>query len=265
MPEGHTLHRLARDQRRDLVGGPVAASSPQGRFTEGAARLDGRVLEGVEAFGKYLFHRWEGGEILHIHLGLIGKLRRQPAPPEPPRGLIRLRLIGPTAAWDLSGPNRCALISPDERDAIVAKLGPDPLRKDADPMRFVDRLARSRAPIGTALLDQTVIAGIGNVFRAEILFLEGIHPSRRGCDLSEDEVWRLWHQAKAQLELGLRRNRIVTVDPVEIGKPLRQIRREEATYAYHQEGCIRCGEVLEVLPLGGRRTWACRVCQPPMS
>ncbi len=185
-------------------------------------------------------------------------------PPESPRGLIRLRLIGATAAWDLSGPNRCALITPDERDAIVAKLGPDPLRKDADLQRFVDKVRRSRAPIGTLLLDQTVIAGIGNVFRAEILYLEGIHPSRRGCDLSEDEAWRLWHQAKAQLELGFKRNRIVTVDPAEIGKPLARIRREEATYAYHQEGCIRCGEVLEVLPLGGRRTWACRVCQPPM-
>jgi endonuclease-8 len=263
MPEGHTLHGLARDQRRDLAGGPVAASSPQGRFVDGAALLDGRVLERVEAVGKYLFHWWEGGEVLHIHLGLIGKFRRQAAPPAAPVGLVRLRLTGATAAWDLSGPNRCEVITPQERDDIVARLGPDPLRKDAVPQRFVDRVLRSRTPIGTLLLDQTAIAGIGNVYRAEILYLEGIHPSRRGNELTEEQAWGLWHQAKRQLELGLKRGRIVTVDPHEVGKSLRRITREEATYAYHQEGCIRCGGQLEVLPLGGRRTWACPVCQPP--
>jgi endonuclease-8 len=263
MPEGHTIHRLARDQRRDLAGRRVRALSPQGRFTDGAAILDGQVLERAEAAGKHLFHWYAGGKVLHVHLGLIGKFQRRAAPPPTPVGLIRLRLIGEAATWDLSGPNRCTVITPDERDAIVAKLGPDPLRADADPRRFVDKVRRSRIPIGTLLLDQTVVAGIGNVYRAEILYLVGIHPSRPGSELSEDEVERLWRQLKHQLEVGVRRNRIVTVDPKELGKPLNRIRREEATYAYHQEGCIRCGERLEVLPLGGRRTWACRVCQPP--
>jgi endonuclease-8 len=263
MPEGHTIHGLARDQTRDLAGQQVRAWSPQGRFAHGAAILNGRTLERVEAVGKYLFQWWDGDDILHVHLGLIGKWRHQPTPARDPVGLIRLRLVGPTSAWDLSGPNRCEVITPEERDAIVAKLGPDPLRADADPQRFIDKVRRSKTPIGTLLLDQTVIAGIGNVYRAEVLFLEGIHPARLGKDLSEDEVARLWRQARDQLRVGLKRNRIVTVDPKEIGKPLARIAREEATYAYHQEGCIRCGTPLDVLPLGGRRTWACRVCQPP--
>ncbi|HVM14166.1 MAG TPA: DNA-formamidopyrimidine glycosylase family protein, partial [Egibacteraceae bacterium] len=61
MPEGHTIHRLARDHRRDLAGRRIAVSSPQGRFVAGARRLDGRTLLDVEAYGKHLFYRWEGG------------------------------------------------------------------------------------------------------------------------------------------------------------------------------------------------------------
>jgi formamidopyrimidine-DNA glycosylase len=97
MPEGHTIHRLARDLQRTLGGGPVRAWSPQGRFSDGAALLDGRSLVRADAWGKYLFCDFGVGEVLHVHLGLIGKFRRKPAPAPDPVGLIRLRLEGDRA------------------------------------------------------------------------------------------------------------------------------------------------------------------------
>src|SRR3954464_8467994 len=132
VPEGHTIHRQARDQARDLVGHPIAASVVQERFAHGAARVDGRVLKAVEAYGKHLFQWWDSGDVLHVHLGLFGRWRRRPNPAGAPVGELRLRLEGPEQTWDLSGAIICALVSPDDRDATLARLGPDPLRADVD-------------------------------------------------------------------------------------------------------------------------------------
>jgi endonuclease-8 len=249
MPEGHTIHRLARDHRRDLAGRVVRASSPQGRFVEGAARIDGRVPRRFDAFGKHELVTLDSGEVLHVHLGLIGKWRRRDAPVPPPVGLVRLRLEGEAVAWDLYGPITCRVVSPDEARAAVAVLGPDPLRSDADPQRFVDRVRRSKAPIGAILLDQSVIAGIGNVYRAEVLWALGIDPRRPGRSFSADEVLAMWEWLQHQLRLGVRRNSIRTVDgPTQRG-------------AYHQEACIRCGGVVTTLSIAGRRLDACLACQ----
>ena len=133
MPEGHTLHRLARDQRRDLRGHKVSVSSPQGRFTDSARLLDQHVVEAVDAYGKHLFTRFDTGDILHVHLGLIGKFRRQLSPPAPPVGIVRLRVEGPSATWDLSGPTVCRVVDPAEMERVIATLGPDPLRPRCGP------------------------------------------------------------------------------------------------------------------------------------
>ena len=249
MPEGHTVLRLARQHTRDLAGRPVRASSPQGRFAEGAARVDGRVPVRFEAYGKHELAHLDSGEVLHVHLGLIGKWRRLPVPPPPPVGLVRLRLEGETAAWDLSGPMSCQVVTPEEAAATLAKLGPDPLRKDADPQRFVDRVRRSSAPIGTLLLDQTVIAGIGNVYRAEVLWALGIDPRRPGRSLTLEELLTMWSWLRDQLRLGVRRGRIETVDA------------PGGRGAYHQPSCIRCGGEVTTLAVAGRRIDACPTCQ----
>lgn len=261
VPEGHTIHRLARDLMADLGARQVSASSPQGRFAEGARRIDGAVLRDAEAWGKHLFLSFDTGEVLHIHLGLIGKLRRQASPPEAPVGMVRLRLEGDEATWDLSGPMICAVIPPDAVDAVTAQLGPDPLRRDADPERFVERVLRSKKPIGNLILDQGVISGIGNVYRAEVLWALGIHPSREGRSLTREQVEAIWHWMVDALRLGVRRNRIVTVDPRELGVPLRNIAREDAVQAYHREDCRRCGGLIRPLDLGGRRIDFCARCQ----
>ncbi|MCU1454627.1 MAG: formamidopyrimidine-DNA glycosylase [Acidimicrobiales bacterium] len=262
MPEGHTIHRLARDQRRDLVGAPLGASSAQERFVGGAARLDGQVLRRVEPWGKHLFQWYESGDVLHVHLGLIGKWQRRPSPPPLAVGEMRLRLEGPERTWDLSGPMVCRIVTPDDRDAVVARLGPDPLRPDADPDRMWSRLQRSDKPVGILLMEQDVVAGIGNVYRSELLNIVGIDPRRAGRAVTRDEFDALWAETVRQLRLGVRRNKIVTMSPAELGRPISRLARGAGRYAYKQEACGRCGTPLDVFPLAGRRTWACRACQP---
>jgi endonuclease VIII len=265
MPEGHTLHRLARHLRRDLKGDPVEVSSPQGRFAEGAARLDGCRVVGTDAYGKHLFVHWDSGDVLYVHLGLIGKFRRMPAPPTAARGAIRLRVAGPRAVWDLSGPMACRVGDPDLPAALLSRAGPDPLRRDADPDRFTGALRRRTTPIGAALLDQTVISGVGNVYRAELCFLCGVHPARPSRSLGDDEVEALWDAAVSQLRVGARLGRIVTRVPEEVGltTPAR-IATDERLYVYRRGGepCHRCATPIAAGELGGRRTWWCPTCQP---
>jgi endonuclease VIII len=261
MPEGHTIHRLARDLQADLGGQVVRAWSPQGRFAAGAERIDGALLVSTEAWGKHLFTHFDVGEVLHIHLGLIGKLRRQAEPVPDPVGMVRLRIEGDASAWDLSGPMICAVITPDAMEAVASELGPDPLRRDADPERFVQRVLRSKKPIGNLVLDQDVIAGIGNVYRAEVLWALGIHPAREGRSLTRDDALAIWRWMVDALRLGVRRNRIVTVDPKELGVPLARISREDAVNAYHRSQCRRCSGPITPLELGGRRIDVCPRCQ----
>lgn len=262
MPEGHTIHRLARDLNRTLSGAPVHAWSPQGRFADGAALIDGRSLVRASAWGKYLFCDFGTGEVLHIHLGLIGKLRRRPSPPPDPVGVVRLRLVGPGATWDLSGPTRCELISPEDQDRIVAGLGADPLRRSPDVDAARARFARSTKPVGALVLDQSVIAGIGNVYRAELLFLCGIRPDRPSDSITDDEFDELWRRTVELMRIGTRLGRIVTTDPEEIGRPRGRMDADERLYVYHREHCRRCGSDIATMNLAGRPIWYCPTCQP---
>lgn len=264
MPEGHTTHRLAQDITKTLGGETIEASSPQGRFDDGAARLDGTTLERAQAWGKHLFLEPDSGEFVHIHLGLIGKFRRSGVPVKEPQGAIRLRLVGPTAVWDLSGPNVCELVTPEQQHEIVKDLGPDPLRRGASVADFIERLGRKRVGIGAALLDQQVVAGIGNVYRAELLFMLGIDPRRPANTLTTDEATELWELMSAELRVGKKLNRIVTVEPSEIGARSRaKLTNDERHYAYKREDmpCRRCGHDIEIFKLASRSTWWCPNCQ----
>ena len=155
MPEGHTVHRLAAAFTAQFAGKQVEASSPQGRFADGAALLDGRMLLAAEAHGKQMFLGFSEQLWLRVHLGLYGMWRfagdglegigRRRAkltedagdfPPEP-RDAVRLRLLAGRHLADLSGPTACAVQSSAERAALIARLGDDPLRDDAAPGRAV--------------------------------------------------------------------------------------------------------------------------------
>lgn len=262
MPEGHTIHRLARDLNSSLRSGTVGASSPQGRFAEEAALLDGRHLDKADAWGKHLFLDFRDAPLLHIHLGLIGKLRPKPADASE-EGAIRLRLASGEAVWDLTGPMVCALIDPDDADAITAKLGPDPLRRRTRPDEFVARMARKSVPVAAALLDQGVVAGIGNVYRSEFCFLAGIDPRTPASALDETQALAMWDLARDQLKLGVRLNRIVTRDPDELGTTAGRIGNDDRLYVYKRDGlpCHRCGTEIRLIEIAKRNAWFCPACQ----
>ena len=256
------IHRLARGLTREIGGGPVEASSPQGRFAHGAALIHGEELVRAGAWGKYLFVDWTGGHCLHVHLGLIGKFREVGPVPPPPRDSIRLRLRNERSCWDLTGPNRCELITTAERREIVAQIGADPLRRNADVRAARAAFARTTVPVGALLLDQKVIAGLGNIYRAEILFLCGIHPLRPSNRIDDAEFEEIWAQSVRLLRIGLRTGRIITTDPAEIGRSRSRMTDDDTLYVYHREHCRRCGTALGTVTLAGRPIEFCPTCQP---
>jgi endonuclease-8 len=266
MPEGHTIHRIARLQRRDLLGGPVSVWSPQGRFSGDAAVLDGHEIVAIETHGKHLVHRFEHDVLLHIHLGLFGKfpIHRLPAPE--PSVNARVVLSGPRGEAQLSGPTVCALIDDDRWVSVRDGLGPDPLHRPTDGVdRLAANLTRRSVPIGRALLDQKALAGLGNVYRAEILFLAGIRPSRQADRLSRSEVDAVWRLAEAQLALGEKEGHIATVDPVDVGATERSaLVGDDRLYVYKRDErpCHRCGTQIRTRMLADRRVWWCPTCQP---
>jgi endonuclease VIII len=265
MPEGNTIHRFARDQTRDLAGRVVRVSSPQGRFAREARRLDRRKFLRASAYGKHLFHHWQGGLVVHIHLGMAGHFLRHRGEPPEPRPTVRMRLAVRGLTIDLIGPPTCELVTEKELRAIEARLGPDPLGDPKGAGASLERFhaAVSRRPeraIGDALLDQRVAAGVGNIYRIEALFLRGIHPLTPANRVGRAEQEAIWTTLSALMRRGVREGTI-TVDPAEPAHP-GAAGEEDDFYVYGADVCRRCGGRVSVFPLSGRRVFACRNCQP---
>ncbi|MEM7453334.1 MAG: DNA-formamidopyrimidine glycosylase family protein [Planctomycetota bacterium] len=266
MPEGHTIHRIARDHTKWFAGQSLIISSPQGRFAEGAKKINGKQLSRVDAHGKHLFYRFAGKtkrseKTIHVHLGLYGKFRIHKNPPPEPRGAVRVRMIGESRSFDLNGPSRCEIYSTSEQQKLLARLGPDPLRDDADVEQVWNRISRSRASIGTLLLNQAVVAGIGNVYRAELLHLMGIHPERPGNEISREQFDELWDLTVKLLNVGVKYNRIITVPRESIGKPLSRLNSSERLFCYKKNNCCNCNGKIKNWKLGARTMYACPRCQ----
>ena len=274
MPEGHTLHRLAASLTDHFAGEAVGVSSPQGRFADAAAVLDGSVLAGAEAWGKHLFVEFGGERFVHVHLGLYGKFDVYDGPAPAPVGQVRLRLVSPGSAGrrasyaDLRGATACELLTVAERQTILERLGPDPLRADADPERAWQRITRSRTPIGALLMDQTVLAGVGNVYRAEVLFRHRIHPLRPGNTLRRSQFDAMWQDLVELMRRGVAVGRIDTVrdehTPEAMGRPPRQDDHGGEVYVYrrHDQPCHVCGSAVRTEVLAARNLFWCPTCQP---
>jgi endonuclease-8 len=271
MPEGHTLHRLATALADRFAGRAVEVRSPQGRFAEEASAVDGQVLEGAEAWGKHLFLEFAGERFVHVHLGLYGRLDVYDGPPRVPVGQVRMRLVAgpPRPSYaDLRGATACELLTGRQREAIVARLGPDPLRDAADPERAWARISRSRTPIGTLLMDQSVIAGVGNLYRAEVLFRHRIHPLRPGSTLRRAQFQAIWDDLLALMRDGVRSGRIDTVRPEHtpeaMGREPRQDDHGGEVYVYRRQDrpCHVCGARVRTEVLVGRNSFWCPRCQP---
>ncbi len=285
MPEGHTVHRLANAFSDHFVGHVLAASSPQGRFTDGAATLNGRRLEIAEAYGKQMFLGFEGDLWLRVHLGMYGMWRfdgpglagigrRDRGDTEAdedgrpiPRDVVRLRLASPTHIGDLSGPTTCRVETPVEKAASVAAIGPDPLRPGARPGRAWDVISASKMAIGQLLMRQEVIGGIGNIYRAELLFRARIEPHKPGRDLSRAQFDALWKDARALLRDGVRDNAIITTRPKDRppGVPVlgRRMRKDARSYVAfrNREPCRLCSTPVSMEIMAGRKLYWCATCQ----
>ncbi|MFC4630261.1 Fpg/Nei family DNA glycosylase [Promicromonospora alba] len=343
MPEGHTVHRLARTFDSLYAGQVLRVSSPQGRFADGAAVLSGRRLVASEAWGKQLFLGFEGDLWLRTHLGLYGAWTFAGAPDAPevahaigaprkrigerettspspapdvsdtqvtpvtstsdtwvvpePRGQVRVRLLGDHAVADLTGPTACEVITTEEKRAVETRLGPDPIRDDGDVDAFVAAVGRSRVTIGQQLMDQAVVAGVGNIYRAEALFRAGVDPLRPGRDVPAAAVRAIWDDLVTLMRDGAAHGAIVTTRPAD--RPTRELSRErgydrgegsdehkpvleerrrtrqntdgdsgavpsdQAFYVYHRAGlpCRICGTPVLTKELAGRNLFWCPTCQ----
>jgi endonuclease VIII len=258
LPEGHTIHRAARDQRKVLAQQTLRVSSPQGRFDAGAAALDGRVCTSIEAYGKHLIYRFQDDRSLHIHLGLFGRFRVSKYPVPEPRGALRVRMISETHVVDINGPNTCEIVDDAELARLVSRIGPDVLRADADPDVAWARISKSRSSIGQLLMDQSVIAGIGNIYRSEILWRQKVHPSIQGCQLGRAAFDSIWADAVHLLAIGVKHNAIITVDGARASK----LRYGEHVNVFNKSSCPLCASHISEFEIAGRRVFACESCQP---
>ena len=310
MPEGHSVHRIARQFARSFEGPPVEVTSPQGRFTQGATRLDGHAIVQSRAVGKQMFLEFDHHLWLRVHLGMygawdfagdiavgtvspaergsrrglsanedspwsIGAPRRtrlrmaeseklQPEattwPPEP-IGQVRVRLLTPVAVADLRGPTVCEVQTIEEVDATIAKLGPDPLVDGpAGEERFVAAVRKRAVPIGQLLMDQEVVAGIGNVYRAELLFRARLDPYRLGKDVPEELVRELWRDWSYLLNIGVETGQMLTMDGLD-GDELERAKasRDDRHWVYHRTGepCRLCGTPIALAVMATRNLYWC--------
>ncbi len=331
MPEGHSVHRIARQFARNFVGRPVSASSPQGRFAEGAAVLDGREMLQAKAVGKQMFLEFEGDMWLRVHLGLYGawdfsgeilvdptiasangrmgqtnqrgtdidqpifdeagenSLSSIGAPrrarvhvrmseqtsglgdegdqwPPPVVGQVRVRLLTEITCADLRGPTACALQTPDEMLATIAKLGPDPLVGDPaeGEERFVTVVRRKATPIALLLMDQAVVSGIGNVYRAEMLYRARLNPHTPGRDVPEEIVRELWRDWVRLLAVGVDTGQMMTMDDLSDDEyRAAMASRDDRHWVYHRAGlpCRVCGTEIALEDIGARKLYWCPSCQ----
>lgn len=331
MPEGHSVHRIARQFDRNFVGKTMLASSPQGRFAEGAAVLNGREAISVQAVGKQMFLEAEGDVWLRVHLGLYGawdfagdilvdptiasangrmgqtnqrgtvvdeeilddagenSLASIGAPrrtrvhvrmseqtkgladeglewPPPVVGQVRLRLMTDITAADLRGPTACVLQTPEEMLASVAKLGPDPLVGDPaqNEERFVEAVRKKQTVIALLLMDQAVVSGIGNVYRAEMLFRQRLNPHTPGREVPEDIVRALWHDWVRLLAIGVETGQMMTMDDLSPDAyRAAMASRDDRHWVYHRAGlpCRICGTEIALEEIGARKLYWCPRCQ----
>ncbi len=330
MPEGHSVHRIARQFDRNYVGRPVAASSPQGRFAEGAAIISGRTATRVRAQGKQMFLEFDDDLWLRVHLGIygawdfageilvdptiasangrmgqtnqrgtdfarvfddagenslgsIGAPRRARAHvrmseqttgladegdewPPPVVGQVRLRLLTEVTCADLRGPTACELQTPDEMLATLARLGPDPLVADVaeGEERFTAVVRRKPTPIALLLMDQSVVGGIGNVYRAELLFRARLNPHAPGREVPEELVRELWRDWARLLRIGVETGQMMTMDDLSADDWRRAMAsRDDRHWVYRRAGlpCRVCGTEIVLEELAARKLYWCPSCQ----
>lgn len=265
MPEGHVVHRQAKEINRRFGRQVVQVDSPQGRFSESAARISGATLTKATARGKHLFIGFDNELFVHVHLGLYGKWAFHTHTPNPV-GLIRLRLMSGLITAELRGPNACNIVTKVERKAMLATIGPDPIAGN-DPAGSRVKVLKSSTAVGTLLMDQRLFAGVGNIYRAEVLFRHGVNPFLSGRELDPLLFDVMWDDLRILMKRGVRTGRIDTVRPEHEPRPMKRSARADRhggeVYVYRRDGlpCYVCDAVIQVTQLQGRNLFWCPCCQ----
>jgi endonuclease-8 len=186
-------------------------------------------------------------------------------PPEPV-GQVRVRLLTDTVSADLRGPTACEVLDPAQVEAVIAKLGPDPQLDDgaAAEERFVSVVRKKPTPIGRLLMDQTVVSGIGNVYRAELLFRAGLNPHAPGKSLSDEHARALWRDWAHLLKIGVETGQMMTMDNLNRSDFADAMKnRADRHWVYKREGlpCRVCGTHITLEEMGARKLYWCPKCQ----
>jgi endonuclease-8 len=258
VPEGDVVWRAARQLHGALAGQVLTRTDFRvPRFA--TADLTGRAVTEARSRGKHLLIRVEGGLTVHSHLRMDGSWRIRPAGGPPPRD-HRVRVVLANPEWQAVGYliAMVEVLPTGREDRVVGHLGPDLLGPDWDPAEAERRLAaQPGATAAEALMDQRNLAGIGNVYKSEILFLRGIHPWRPIGTV--DDLPGVLDLAQRLLELNKDRvPRVTTGDTA----------RGATTWVYGRTGqpCRRCGTPIAQADLGPaaeeRITFWCPACQP---
>jgi endonuclease VIII len=265
VPEGHVVHRQARALTKLFGKQFPTVDSPQGRFADGAKLVTGTELIKATAYGKHLFIEFQNDLNIHIHLGLYGKWSFHESHPDPV-GLIRLRLITADNSAELRGPNACSIVTRSEKKEILKRVGPDPIRRD-NPEATKRKVLESGSTFGSLLMDQKLFAGVGNIYRAEVLFRHGINPQRRGSQLDQMTFDAVWGDLCVLMKRGVRTGRIDTVrpehEPRAMKRAARQDRHGGEVYVYRREGqpCLVCESEIQIAEMQGRNLFWCPSCQ----
>jgi endonuclease-8 len=265
MPEGHSVHRTANKIAELFVDSKVKVSSPQGRFAEQASLVSGKKLVESTAIGKQLFLGFDNKLTIRVHLGIYGKWNFYDVPlSKAPEvwGQVRARFGSNSASADLRGPTVCEVVDAEDVLTVLRRLGPDPLTPDPsgkEGLRFVSKVRGSAVPIGALLMNQAVISGIGNVYRAELLFRAGISPHKPGNKVSEQALLAIWDDAVALMKIGVKTGMMLTREGFLKGRVL----VAERYNVYKREGltCRTCGKKVKLELFYGRKLYWCNTCQ----
>jgi endonuclease-8 len=262
VPEGNEVHRFRDRQAAIFVGRTVRADSPSGQFPD-ATLLDGRKLRGIVAHGKHLGYDFGRDLILHVHLGRFGDFTEGKMPLMEPKGALRLRIATKSDWLELRGPSDCSIYDQKKWDRLMARLGPDPLEDGADPKPAFAVIAERKTPIAALLMDQSVISGIGNIYRAELLYRATLSPFRAGSEVELKTMRAIWKDAMKLMADGMIDRRIVTTRPKDRPHPRGPAQRGEVHYVYRRQGkpCLVCGTAIESREMAGRTLYWCPVCQ----
>jgi endonuclease-8 len=265
MPEGHSIHRVANTFRKNYLESKVKVSSPQGRFESDAKLISGRKLIESTAIGKQLFLGFDNKLTLRIHLGIYGKWNFYDVPlAKAPEvwGQVRARFGASSFSADLRGPTVCEVIDQEAVNLVRRRLGPDPLNPDptgSEALKFVSKVKSSKAPIAAALMNQAVLSGIGNVYRAELLFRAGLNPQTPGERLSEDQLLGIWDDSVKLMRIGVKKGVMLTRDDFLTGRVL----VADRYFVYKREGlpCRVCNKKVVVEEFLARKLYYCPSCQ----